>query len=233
MLYGERPSAAEYLCIFVHDLGYLGCKDMDGEHGKFHPKGGARLAALVLGSEYWEMVAGHSVSYAKMMGIEPSKLAAADKLAMAEMPAWMYNFLVKLTGEWLEYYDEACSYMENGCIVAGFQNCKSDASRLKEWAAWCRLHLRRLAHRLAAPYTSAKPPCSPDRQTSTVLRQVQGHACGSQSTNEQLDSTRQRRMIEAGLEGYAKTASGGRSLDSLARALATLSRKKPGSRVPD
>lgn len=47
-LYGQRPNWWEAITIFCHDLGYLGCSDMDGEIGRWHPIKGAELAAKVV-----------------------------------------------------------------------------------------------------------------------------------------------------------------------------------------
>jgi len=44
-LYGKWPTFLESLCIVVHDWGYWGCPNMDGEQGKRHPVRGACLAA--------------------------------------------------------------------------------------------------------------------------------------------------------------------------------------------
>jgi len=174
-LYGEWPGVRESLAIAVHDWGYFGCPDMDGEHGKFHPGLGARIMGSIFGSDYYSLSAGHSRTYSEMMGIKQSKLAAPDKLAMAKCPAWLYDTLVALTGEWEEYYEAACEYMaEAGVSHTSFMMAKMPGARLTEWAAWCRCHLRRQAHELARPYTTPKPPCSPDPETTTLLRPAQG-----------------------------------------------------------
>src|SRR3972149_2822184 len=42
-IYARRPSLRETLCIFAHDLGYIGKTTMDGPDGLLHPEFGARL----------------------------------------------------------------------------------------------------------------------------------------------------------------------------------------------
>jgi hypothetical protein len=45
----------------------------------------------------------HSRYYARLEGAAPSPLCAADKLATALVPAWLYVPLVRLSGELPEY----------------------------------------------------------------------------------------------------------------------------------
>jgi hypothetical protein len=51
-LYGKWPTFLESICILVHDWGYWGCSDMDGERGKRHPELGSRLAATWVARVY-------------------------------------------------------------------------------------------------------------------------------------------------------------------------------------
>ena len=48
-LYGSLPRDWRvWVVILIHDWGYWGCKDMDGPEGKWHPWGGAKIAARLL-----------------------------------------------------------------------------------------------------------------------------------------------------------------------------------------
>lgn len=101
-LYGW-PTWKEFVCICIHDLGYVGCRDMNGDEGLSHPAYGASLAGKWFGPNYFWLCAGHSWSYCELVGIGPSKLYAADKLASCYTPVWLYVFLARLTGEMAEY----------------------------------------------------------------------------------------------------------------------------------
>ena len=54
-LYG-RPTWRELICIIVHDWGYWGAPNMDGEEGERHPEVGAEIALRLFGLEYYELV---------------------------------------------------------------------------------------------------------------------------------------------------------------------------------
>ena len=49
---GRWPSWWEWIAIFAHDIGYIGCTDMDGESGRRHPVKGAQITANVVQSLY-------------------------------------------------------------------------------------------------------------------------------------------------------------------------------------
>lgn len=101
-LYG-RPTWREFVCIFIHDWGYWGRPDLDGESGVDHPKLGASIAynlfSKVYGKEYYYLCSGHSRTYAKMYGFQVSKLCWADKLSFCFENRRFYLFRAKLSGE--------------------------------------------------------------------------------------------------------------------------------------
>lgn len=101
-LYG-KPSWREVVCIFLHDLGYFGKPNMDGEEGGRHPEVGARIAGQLFGEEYRKLVLYHSRHYAKLQGEMPSKLCWADKLSITFDPKWFYLLRARCTGEIKEY----------------------------------------------------------------------------------------------------------------------------------
>jgi len=102
-LYGQWPSLREALAIAVHDLGYLGVQEFDGEDGTRHPELGARIAGLLLGEEYAALVRGHSKGYAELVGAPLSRLYGPDKLSHAFEPAWFYVLRTRATGEIRQY----------------------------------------------------------------------------------------------------------------------------------
>ena len=125
-LYGFPRDPRLWVAFFVHDLGYLGKPDMDGDEGESHPELGARimlrwfdsplpgrtarLADRLWGSGgnwHWhDLVLYHSRFYARNEGASPSMLCYADKLAIVLTPWWIYLPLARLSGELSEYMRE-------------------------------------------------------------------------------------------------------------------------------
>jgi hypothetical protein len=98
-LYGFPRDFRLWAAFFLHDIGYFGCRDMDGLDGQHHPELGAKIMGRLFGHE-WEMFClGHSRFHAHLLGIKISRLCIADKLATAIVPAWLYLPMVKVTGE--------------------------------------------------------------------------------------------------------------------------------------
>lgn len=108
-LYRTWPNWREWVCILVHDLGYLGSPNMDGDQGERHPELGARIAAGLLGREYGRLVLFHSRHYARRHGAQPSRLCWADKISILVEPWWLYLPRARLSGELAEYRRNAAS----------------------------------------------------------------------------------------------------------------------------
>lgn len=111
-LYGFPFDPRLWVAFFVHDIGYLGKPNMDGEEGERHVLLGARIMYWLFDwSDVWkggkfrwyEFSAYHSRFWAKKHGGSPSRLCLADKLAITLTPAWLYLPLVNWTGEIKEY----------------------------------------------------------------------------------------------------------------------------------
>lgn len=112
-LYGFPWDPRLWLVFFIHDLGYVGCPNMDGEEGERHPERAARwLQKLGFSPEWQNLVLYHSRFYARRDNASPSKLCYADKLAIAMTPWWLYLPLARLTGELEEYIHP--DHHENG-----------------------------------------------------------------------------------------------------------------------
>ena len=113
-LYG-MPTWKEAVCIFIHDLGYWGSSDMDGEEGIKHPEWAARWAYNHLDRQYepydlpnvhfiyYDLCLYHSRNYARMHSAAPSKLCWADKFCYKYDPVWFYVIRAELSGEIAEY----------------------------------------------------------------------------------------------------------------------------------
>lgn len=118
-LYGFPWDPRLWVAFFVHDLGYIGKPDLDGEEGEQHPVLGAKIMHALfdrgrsrrdhLGyypliwlprSSYWyDFMLLHSRFFAKKLQRPYSRLCVADKLAISLTPSWLYLPLVNLTGE--------------------------------------------------------------------------------------------------------------------------------------
>lgn len=106
-LYHKPPNPRELLCIVIHDWGYWGKPNMDGNEGELHPLWGAKIAQNLFGSIYWyDFVAYHSRFLARRDGVPVSKLCLADKLGVAMMPTWLWVFLTSVTREVQEYMNQ-------------------------------------------------------------------------------------------------------------------------------
>lgn len=103
-LYGFPWHPYLWLCFMIHDLGYAGKKDMDGEDGAWHPLFGALVVETLTGSKKWyHFCLCHSRKMSKQFGLNVSRLCVADKLAVSYTPLWMYN------------RDELAEYMQHDC----------------------------------------------------------------------------------------------------------------------
>lgn len=107
MLYGFPFDPRLWVAFFVHDLGYLGKPNMDGDEGELHPHLGANIMKFLFGQKWHDFTLYHSRFLAKKHGNKYSKLCVADKLAICLTPAWLYLPMVKATGEIKEYMKDA------------------------------------------------------------------------------------------------------------------------------
>lgn len=100
---------AEWVAIVVHDFGYWGCRDMDGEIGVNHPLRGAEIAWEILKSDpvarrkAMALCLGHSSHFARQRGLPVSDLYAPDKLSVLFESRWFYLVRAVASGEVWEY----------------------------------------------------------------------------------------------------------------------------------
>lgn len=135
-LYGFPFDPRLWVAFFVHDLGYIGKPNMDGDEGEMHPFYGAFVMGALFGRKWFEFSLYHSRFLAKKLGGQPSKLCIADKLAIAVTPAWLYLPMVNWTGEIHEYIK--LSAKRETQVEGGVQNNKYESMQLmantqKEW----------------------------------------------------------------------------------------------------
>lgn len=111
-LYKRLPTIKEAVCILIHDIGYWGRKNMDGEEGQRHPARAANWAykhldhKQMIKMKWWGFCFYHSRYLAKRDGTEPSPLCWADKLSICFEPWWFYLLRARLSGEIREYREE-------------------------------------------------------------------------------------------------------------------------------
>lgn len=147
MLYKCWPDLAELLCIIVHDWGYWGCPNMDGDEGSEHPELGARIARRLLkrgdkerGEYYYRWCYYHSRHLAKCDGVGPSLLCWADKLGTAITPWWLYLPGAWLSGELEEYRWQAHqfhAYTGKGVPLSATN---------RQWFSWMTSYMRKVAY---------------------------------------------------------------------------------------
>lgn len=101
-IFRKLPSVREFVCILVHDIGYLQQASLDGPDNK-HPELGAYMCR-VFGEQYFELCIAHSRDYAKKFGLPLSALGYADKYSVLVYPDWVFNLLIHLGGEAEEYH---------------------------------------------------------------------------------------------------------------------------------
>lgn len=98
-----------WVVFILHDLGYWGKPNMDGDEGEAHPEWACKKLNQWLGAPWGEFALLHSRFYAKKQGKPVSALCYADKLAIAYEPAWFYLPRVRWTGEIEEYRSMAAA----------------------------------------------------------------------------------------------------------------------------
>jgi hypothetical protein len=161
-LYGFPRDPRLWVAFFVHDLGYLFCKDMDGQDGEQHPFFGARLMTHLFDSgqlepykrgqryiflgRWGEFSLFHSRFLAKHSGHPYSKLCVADKFATTLEPWWLYLPRVIATGEIKEYMAKASG--RPGSKYVGEPNTETEERLVKsnnkrEWFRGMTSYLRR------------------------------------------------------------------------------------------
>ena len=123
-LYGPPRGFRLWTSFFVHDLGYLGKRNLDGPEGEEHVQLGARIMRGIGGCQWEEFTACHSRFWAKKHGLPFSRLCVADKLAFVLTPIWLYLPMVRWTGELREY-------------MSTNRNQLADLQNLEPWEAYC------------------------------------------------------------------------------------------------
>lgn len=133
-----RP--ALWIAFIVHDIGYLGKPNMDGEEGEQHPRTGAAIMRFLFGEPWGKFVLYHSRFLAKRDGATPSPLCIADKWAIVAEPWWLYLPRVNLTGEIAEYMAKSSKMNNTGSKYSGMN---LNVSSQRAWHADMVAYIRR------------------------------------------------------------------------------------------
>lgn len=149
-LYGFPFDPRLWVAFFVHDLGYWGKPNMDGEEGETHPELGAEIMHWLFDKKankvynrfgmyshtlyyhtWYYFTLFHSRFYAKKRGETPSKLCIADKLSICYTPAWIYLPMVNWTGEIKEYMKD--SLLKEGDAPKKYTSMQLKTDSQKSW----------------------------------------------------------------------------------------------------
>jgi len=145
-LYRKFPNWKECICIIIHDWGYWGVDNIDGEEGEKHPEWAANIVKILFGIYYYKLCLYHSRHYAKNEKEEPSILCWADKFSIVFDPYFFYIIRATISGEIVE--------LRKTTADAGF--IKMSATN-KEWFAWVYTLMSTVAKEQrgdAAPYVN-------------------------------------------------------------------------------
>lgn len=150
-LYGFPWDPRLWVAFFVHDLGYIGLSNLEGPEGARHPELGARLLGIFdrfgRGGRQWhDFCLLHSRYYAKAVGRPPSRLCAADKLALALTPAWLYLPMARASGEIGEYMTHGRYRLSGNGHVREDEHRHMRSSCCREWYAGVQSYCRRWAY---------------------------------------------------------------------------------------
>jgi len=141
-LFGFPRDLRLWFAFFLHDVGYLAKRDMDGPDGEQHVALGGRIMGSIFGSEWGDFTLCHSRHWAKRVGKRYSKLCLADKLAFVLTPAWLYLPMARWSGELQEYMRMASSRQLYGNIT-NFELSLLDSRNPRVWLEGLQAYTRR------------------------------------------------------------------------------------------
>jgi len=106
-LFGVPWDPRIFIACVLHDIGYIGCDQIDSASGEGHVVLGARIMGWLFGRRWAQECYCHSRYWSRRMGLPVSRLCLADKLAFAMTPAWLYIPMTRWTGELAEYMERS------------------------------------------------------------------------------------------------------------------------------
>jgi hypothetical protein len=141
-LFGIPWDVRLWFAFFLHDVGYLAKRDMDGLEGEQHVALGGRIMGSIFGPEWGDFTLCHSRHWAKRVGKRYSKLCLADKLAFVLTPPWLYLPMARWSGELHEYMRMASSRQLYGNIT-DFELSLLDSRKPRVWLEGLQAYTRR------------------------------------------------------------------------------------------
>ena len=152
-LYGRDAFSLPVIAAcFLHDIGYFGKPNMDGPEGDEHPTLGANVMHYLFDDPYidhqwsgrWhDFTLYHSRHFAKKAGRPYSRLAVADKLAIALTPWWFYLPLATLSGEIKGYMAMAKVQVRVGEAVNTSERAGLMSASKRIWFSGLQTYMRR------------------------------------------------------------------------------------------
>jgi hypothetical protein len=175
-LYGFPWDPRLWVAFFVHDLGYIGKPNMDGPEGETHPEFGARVMTRLFDRGPWRQYGPwgffsllHSRYYAKTLGLQPSRLCMADKIAIALTPGWLYLPMVRASGEVHEYMAHAKHRIVGNINITDDEKRRVVSASQVEWYAGVQSYCRRWAY---AHRDGAADTWTSDARNRAVVNEV-------------------------------------------------------------
>ena len=145
-LYGFPWDARLWLAFFLHDAGYFGKADVEGDEGQRHVILGGRIMGWLFGQQWRDFVLCHSRHWARRVGKPYSKLCVADKLAFVLTPSWLYVPMARWSGELAEYMRVA-SARQAGDKFSDFEMSLLESSNPYVWLEGLKIYTRRWVER--------------------------------------------------------------------------------------
>ncbi len=156
-LFGFPWDPRLWFAFALHDIGYLGRKDMDGADGEQHVVLGARIMGALFGAAWADECLRHSRYWSRRIGRPISRLCLADKLAFALAPAWLYLPMARWTGELDEYMARSRERQagDNGFTGEELRLIRSASG--KEWLRGLQSYTLRWVDRNRDQWTAFQP----------------------------------------------------------------------------
>ena len=132
-----------WVAFFVHDLGYLGCPNVEGPEGEEHVLLGAKLMGMLFGRSWADLTLRHSRYWAKKHGVNVSELCYADKLAFVLTPGWLYLPMARMTGELAEYMAKSRDRQAGCAAFTATERIQLESGQPAQWLEGLQSYTRR------------------------------------------------------------------------------------------
>lgn len=94
IIYRRWPVLWQIVCIFFHDIGYIGKQIYSQKNNKHHEILGARICFWLFGKKGYKLVYGHRASNKRHI----SALEAPDDFSQCLKPLWVFKVEYKIEG---------------------------------------------------------------------------------------------------------------------------------------